>query len=79
MSTASGIEVTFHGSSHDHFEDGRFDESASFHFRRGPAQTDRMPSVLAPHPLDDVLGHCWRIVSVDHGEATIELAPAIAH
>ena len=78
MSTASGLEVTFRGTSHDDFGDGRFDETAAFHFRRGPAETDRMPSVLAPRALEEVLGHCWRYVRVERDEATIELAPAVA-
>lgn len=76
VSTASGLEITFRGASHDDFEGGKFDESASFHFRRGADQTDRTPSVLAPDGLEEVLGHCWRSVGVTPDEATIELALA---
>ena len=76
VSTASGLEITFRGANHDDFAGGKFDESASFHFRRGADQTDRVPSVLAPEGLEEVLGHCWRYVGIAADAATIELALA---
>ncbi len=75
VSTRSGLEITFRGTSHDDFDDGRFDVTAALHFRRGPDETDRLPSTLAAHPTDEVLGHCWHLVTATDTAATLDVAP----
>ncbi len=75
VSTRSGLEITFRGTSHDDFDDGRFDVTAALHFRRGADETDRLPSTLAAHPTDEVLDHCWHLVTATDTAATVDVAP----
>jgi hypothetical protein len=73
--TQTGLEVTFAGISHDDHDDGRFDDIASFRFRRGAEHDERLLSLREPHTTDDVLGHCWRLVQADARAAQIAVTP----
>ena len=56
-----GLAVTFAGSGHDDFEDGRFDEWAQLVFRAGGAEEQRLVSLLALPHVTEVLGRCVRV------------------
>ena len=72
--TTSGLAVTFRGSSHDSYGDGRFEVWLQLDFRRGDEQVARRPSALAPGRLEPLLGHCWKLVESPAGRVVIEVA-----
>ena len=70
--TSTGLAVTFTGASRDEYDDGRFDVLVALQFRAGDALEERLPSALAPHPADEVHGHCWQLVRAD--ERSVQIA-----
>jgi hypothetical protein len=73
--TKSGLELRFEGISHDDYADGRFDVLATFRFRHGGQSSQRMPSTLVAHSADEVLGHCFQLVSATQRTAQVRVAP----
>jgi hypothetical protein len=73
--TPTGLELRFDGISHDDYADGQFDVVATLHFRYGGQSSQRMPSTLAAHAPDEVLGHCFQLVSANQRTAQVRVAP----
>jgi hypothetical protein len=61
MHTPVGVDVTFVGSGHDDFDDGRFDDWVSLRFQIGDEVIERMVSVHAPRRASELPTVCWQL------------------
>ncbi len=71
----SGLSVQYQGTSHDQYDDGRFEVLAHLVFRRGNDEAQRMPSALSPPTSSQILGHCVRLLAARDTSALVQLAP----
>jgi hypothetical protein len=69
--------VTFVGSSHDDYDDGRFDDLVELRFARGGKSEVRIVSVHAPARVDEVLDVRWNLQSAHPRELEIVLYPRV--
>jgi hypothetical protein len=76
IETATGVAVTFVGTGHDDFGDGRFDDWVSLQFRRDGSVEDRMVSLHAPPRAERLFYGCWKLIGLVDRKLTLVFLPA---
>jgi hypothetical protein len=76
--TTSGLEVTFDGSSLDHYDDGSFALLLELTFRSKGEKVHRILSGYAMPREEVILGHCVVLVESADGRVVVRAGPSSA-
>ncbi len=74
VTSPSRLTVSYRGLQHDSYSGGRTDQWVELHFERSGQRLERGPSLFAPPKLEQLLGHCWRLVESSGQRVVVELA-----